>query len=141
MNKKGAILVVDDDRDDRDILAEVFKKMAYPNRIMYFGNGVEALNYLTSTDEYPFMILSDINMPRMTGLELRAAVSGNDALAMKSIPFIFFTTATTKKAVQDAYMLSVQGLFIKPNSFSELELLLTKIIEYWRDCKSPSDFP
>ncbi len=141
MNKKGPFLIIDDDKDDRDILAEVFKKMNYPNRVLYFANGEEAHKYLLSTEEIPFMILSDINMPRMTGLELRTAIQGDEKLRLKSIPFIFFTTATTKKAVVDAYYLSVQGLFIKPSSFRDLETLLVKIIEYWRECKSPSDFP
>ncbi len=141
MNKKGPILVIDDDRDDRDIMAEVFKKLNYPNKVLYFANGDEAHQYLLATDELSFMILSDVNMPKMSGLELRAAIQANPSLKMKSIPFIFFTTATTKKAVIEAYELSVQGLFIKPSSFRDLENLLQKIIDYWRDCKAPADFP
>ena len=141
MNKKGPILIIDDDRDDRDILAEVLKKINLPNRILYFSNGEEAYNYLDRTDEVSFIILSDINMPKMNGLELRAAIQRNERLRLKSIPFVFFTTATTKKAVHDAYELSVQGMFIKPNSFRDLEVMLTRIFDYWKDCKSPSDFP
>ena len=63
MNKKGPILIIDDDRDDRDILAEVLKKINLPNRILYFSNGEEAYNYLDLTDEVSFIFLSDINMP------------------------------------------------------------------------------
>jgi CheY-like chemotaxis protein len=140
MNKHGPILIIEDDKDDREILAEVFKKLAYPNAVEYFADGQQGLNYLLDHDEVPFLIFSDINMPKLNGLELREIIQNNEALRLKCIPFLFFTTATTKKAVWDAYILSVQGFFIKPTSYSDLEKLVKKIVDYWLDCKSPSDY-
>ncbi len=140
MNKHGPILIIEDDKDDREILSEVFKKLGYKNRILYFSDGHEALNFLIDDIEIPFIILSDINMPKMNGLELREIIQRNEELKMKCIPFLFFTTSTTKKAVWDAYALSVQGFFIKPNSFTDLQHIIKKIVDYWMDCKSPSDY-
>lgn len=139
MNKKGPILIIDDDKDDREILGEVFKKLGYQNEVLYFSDGMEALKFLETSDN-TFIILSDINMPRLNGLELRERIQKNEALRMQCIPFLYFTTATTKKAVWEAYELSVQGFFIKPNSFRELETVISRIMEYWQLCKSPKDF-
>jgi CheY-like chemotaxis protein len=141
MNKKGAILIIDDDKDDREIMGEVFKKLDYSNPILYFSDGQEALNYLLDDDGVPFIILSDVNMPKLNGLELREIIQNNEVLRMKSIPFMFFTTATSKKAIWQAYNLSVQGFFIKPTSFQNLEASIKRIIDYWLECKSPSDYP
>ena len=140
MNKLGPILIVEDDKDDREILGEVFKKLRYKNKVKFFSDGQEALNFFLDQEEVPFLILSDINMPKLNGLELREIIQRNEELRMKCVPFLFFTTSTTKKSVWDAYQLSVQGFFIKPNSFKELEQVIKKIVDYWLDCKSPGDY-
>ncbi|RZJ35402.1 MAG: response regulator [Flavobacterium sp.] len=140
MNKKGPILIIDDDKDDREILSEALKKLGYQNAVKFFVDGQEALNYLLDSREVAFLILSDINMPRLSGLELREIIQRNEELRMKSIPFVFFTTSATRKSVWDAYQLSVQGFFIKPISFKDLQVTLKKVIDYWADCKSPNDY-
>jgi CheY-like chemotaxis protein len=54
MNKNGPIIVIEDDVDDQEILQQVFKKLAYPNKVLFFGDGEAALEYLNTTDELPF---------------------------------------------------------------------------------------
>jgi CheY-like chemotaxis protein len=140
MNKLGPIIVIEDDVDDQDILVEIFQKLGYRNEIIYFQDGNVALAYLNQSDVQPFLILSDINMPRLNGFELRNMVFTNEQLQNKCIPYLFFTTAATKKAVVDAYTMSVQGFFVKPNSIQALQNTIRKIIEYWQECIAPSQF-
>ena len=140
MNKSGPIIVIEDDLDDQEILEEIFQKLGYINAILFFTDGNTALEYLNRTDTQPFLILSDINMPKINGFELRNKVFTNEQLQVKCIPYLFFTTAATKKAVLDAYALSVQGFFVKPNSIGKLEATIKKIIEYWQECLAPSEF-
>jgi CheY-like chemotaxis protein len=140
MNKTGPIIVIEDDMDDQDILVEIFKKLGYENKIVYFRDGNEALEYLNGTDVQPFLILSDINMPKINGFELRNKIFTNEQLQNKCIPYLFFTTGANKKAVVDAYALSVQGFFIKPNSMDGLENTIKKIVDYWQECIAPSQF-
>ncbi len=64
----------------------------------------------------------------------------NEELHTKCIPYLFFTTATTKKIVMDAYSLSVQGFFTKPNSMSALKNTIRKILEYWQESIAPGQF-
>jgi CheY-like chemotaxis protein len=140
MNKNGPIIVIEDDQDDQDILVEIFNKLAYENEIIYFMDGYLALEYLNKTDVQPFLILSDINMPKINGFELRNKVFTNEQLQMKCIPYLFLTTGTNKVAVRDAYALSVQGFFLKPPSMTHLENTIRKIIEYWKECIAPSQY-
>jgi CheY-like chemotaxis protein len=140
MNKSGPIIIIEDDMDDQQMLKEIFKNLGYANAIVYFADGNEALDYLNKTDVQPFLILSDINMPRINGFELRNKVFTNEQLHIKCIPYLFFTTAANKKSVIDAYALSVQGFFKKPNTMEGIENMIRKIVEYWKECIAPSEY-
>jgi CheY-like chemotaxis protein len=140
MNKTGPIIVIEDDMDDQEMLVEIFQRLGYKNEIVYFADGNDALEYLNRTDIQPFLILSDINMPRISGFELRNKIFTNELLQVKCIPYLFFTTGANKKSVTDAYALSVQGFFIKPVSMQGLESTIRKIIEYWQECIAPSQY-
>ena len=141
MNKGGPIVVIEDDPDDQDILIDIFKSLGYTNPVIYFSDGDKALEYLIGTEIKPFLILSDINMPRVNGFELRQKIHTNERLNMKCIPYLFFTTTSTQKAVIDAYSQSVQGFFVKANSVEKLERTIKRIIEYWTECEAPNFIP
>lgn len=121
MNKSGPIIFIEDDKDDQDIIAEVFKDLNIKNKVRFFNDGMEALHYLTATDIEPFIIFSDINMPKLSGMELRNKVHENEDLRLKSIPYLFFSTLAEQRDVVDAYSKSIQGFFVKPDSYSELK--------------------
>jgi CheY-like chemotaxis protein len=140
MNKKGPIIVIEDDVDDQEILLAIFERLDYHNEIIFYKDGNEALAYLNRSDVQPFLILSDINMPKIDGFELRNKVFTNEQLQTKCIPYLFFTTSATKKAVIDAYALSVQGFFLKPSSIENLERTIRRIVEYWQECIAPSEY-
>lgn len=140
MNYNGPVIVIEDDADDQEILEEVFKKLNYKNEIIFFSDGEEALKFLNRTDISPFLILSDINMPKLDGFALRNKIKTDAALQVKCIPYLFFSTASTQKAVIEAYSLSVQGFFLKQESMSELEKTISVIMEYWKRCVAPNSF-
>jgi CheY-like chemotaxis protein len=138
MKKSGPIIVIEDDLEDQQLLDEIFKSLNFPNKVIFFSDGKDALDFLSTTDEQPFLILSDINMPKMDGFEVRNQIFLNDRL--KCIPYLFFTTGVDKKAVYDAYAMSVQGFFIKPTRMADMQSTVKKIIEYWQECYAPSQF-
>ena len=140
MNKHGEILVIEDDAEDQEMFAEIFKSLKTANPISYYNNGETALEHLLQPGVEPFLIFSDINLPKLNGFELRERVFTNKELSKKCIPYIFFTTAASKEAVTNAYAFSAQGFFKKPNSYSELKQTIGLILDYWKKCYSPSDF-
>ncbi|MCW3116133.1 MAG: response regulator [Chitinophagaceae bacterium] len=138
MNKSGPIIIIEDDVEDQEILTEVFKELHYGNEIIFFGDGEWALEFLIDTAIEPFIIFSDINMPKLNGVELREKVHNNEDLRLKSIPYLFFTTSAEQRHVIDAYSKSIQGFFIKPGNFEHLKRTIKIIVEYWQECVSPN---
>ena len=137
MNKTGPIILIEDDSDDLELIIQIFKEIKIENKVHSFFDGVEAYEFLKKFPEQPFLILSDVNMPKLNGFELREKIQNNENLNLKCIPYLFFTTSAEQKMVVDAYSNSVQGFFVKPTNYNNLKRILTNIVEYWKDCHSP----
>ena len=138
MNKNGPIIVIEDDMEDQELMSEVFAELGYKNEILFFGDGELALDHLVNNDVEPFIVFSDINMPKLNGMELREKIHNNEDLRIKSIPYLFFSTTSEQQFIIDAYSKSVQGFFIKPRTYDDLRKTLKTIIEYWKTCVSPN---
>jgi CheY-like chemotaxis protein len=132
------ILIVEDDPDDQDILKSVCAEIGVEEQLLFFNNGNKVFEYLKTTTQKPLLILCDINMPLMDGLELLESINHDVFLKRKSIPFIFFSTAASPAQVRRAYELSVQGFFLKENSFEELKKTMHLILLYWLKCRHPN---
>lgn len=137
MSKNGPIILIDDDPDECEVIGEAFVRENIMNNLKCFHDGAEALNYLSTTQEQPFLILADINMPRLGGIELRQVIQQNPELREKSIPFIFLTTSAGVSAITKAYQMSVQGFFEKPSRIGDIQKMLRAIYDYWAMCKHP----
>jgi CheY-like chemotaxis protein len=138
-SKPGPLIIVEDDSDDQEIFKEIFENLKVSNTILFFSDGTEALSYLQTTTEQPFLIICDINLPKMNGLEFRIEINNDVRLRKKSIPFVFFSTNATGDTVQRAYDLTVQGYFTKSSTLEELQDTLGMIIKYWTNCKHPNN--
>lgn len=134
-NKFGPIIFLEDDVDEQELLRDVFKRINVPNELKFFSDGERFINYLRETTDQPFIIISDINVPLVSGLEAKSIINADEYLRKKSIPFIFLSTSAAKMAVEKAYDASAQGFFIKQNSVDKIEKQLKLILEYWTECK------
>ena len=137
MNKTGPIIIIEDDGEDMELLSDVFKELKVENEIVFFNDSSLALEYLTKTDHEPFLILSDIEMPKLNGMQLREQINANEDMRLKCTPYLFFSTWAEQKFVVEAYSKSVQGFFIKPHDWDHLMHTIKAIIEYWKECESP----
>lgn len=139
MNKQGPIILIDDDVDDLESFTEVIMGITKVHEVIPFSNSDAALTYLTdNSDVNPFLILSDINLPKLSGIELRDKIRNNEEIRLRCIPYLFFTTAIGQKDLIDAYSKSIQGFFIKPSDYNELKDIMKAIITYWGFCKAPN---
>ncbi len=136
--KVGPIIILEDDLDDQEILREIMAELEVPYPIVFFTQAKEVIEYLYTTTEKPFIILSDVNLPSMNGLELREIINEDDYLRKKSVPFVFISTSADRYAVQQAYNLTVQGYFVKQHSISEIKETIKLILDYWQKCKHPN---
>jgi CheY-like chemotaxis protein len=78
MSKRGPIIIAEDDIDDRDVLRDVLKSLEVRNEIRFYDNGQQVLDYLRTTRENPFLIISDVNLPLMSGTRLREEIISDE---------------------------------------------------------------
>jgi len=140
LNQDGPIILIEDDEDDKFLFELAFKKLGYVNEIIYFPDGEAALDHLSDMSISPFLILSDINMPKLDGFALRDKIRMDAKLQLRCIPYLFFSTALSEDMVVKAYSTSAQGFFVKEASLDELEKTIYFIMEYWKRCASPNRF-
>ncbi len=124
------ILLVEDDRVDALTVKRALKELRVSNPLHLAGNGEEALNYLRDPDrEKPFIILLDINMPRMNGLEFLNIIKQDAQL--KSIPVVVLTTSRDEQDKYTSFNLSVAGYMIKPVDYIQFLETVRTIKIYW----------
>ena len=139
MNRNGPVIIIEDDVDDQEIFLEAFTKLKYENEIIFFFDGEAALSFLNNEDVVPFLILSDINLPKLDGLTIRKNLKTDAKLNIKCIPYLFVTNTTHQEAVMEAYSASAQGFFVKPNSITDFEKMIKLIMDYWMSCVAPKN--
>ncbi|MFD1143731.1 response regulator [Larkinella insperata] len=138
MSLNGPIICVEDDEDDQFLIQHALQQLGVANPIRFFSNGQDALDHLLTMTQQPFLILCDINMPLLNGIELRQQITDNAYLREKAIPFVFLTTAANMQTVQQAYKQMVQGFYKKASSVEGIQQQLKHIVEYWQGCLHPN---
>lgn len=134
---ENPIYVVDDDEDDELMLREVLKELGVKNELRVFHTAEGLLNTLREEAVVPFLIISDVNLPRMNGFELRKRIMDEPQVLVKTVPFIFWSNSASEAQVRIAYDLSVHGFFLKGNSYAELKEEVEEILRYWNKSLSP----
>lgn len=136
------ILLVEDDEVDVMNVKRAFKKYKITNPLHIAGNGLEALAMLRSQDGQPpqvpenrRLILLDLNMPKMNGLEFLHALREDREL--KRTPVIVLTTSDEDRDRIEAYNLNVAGYILKPVTFINFAEVMVALNKYWALCEMP----
>lgn len=137
MNKKP-IIVIDDDQDDLELMQQAFSELNVDNEIIVFDDGLKFLEYIKTTKNGTLFILCDINMHKLSGMELKKIIHDDEQLRIKSVPFIFLSTSSASSSIMEAYSYGVQGYFIKPNTSEKLKSMLQGMLTYWSESQHPN---
>ena len=131
MAVNGPIVLIEDDNDEQSKVEKALTEIGIKNALEVFLNAEDALSYLETTAQKPFIILSKMSLPGMSGLDFLDKIYGNEYLRKKSIPFVFFANVAPDDEVQAAFDRRVQGYFLKPKTMIVLKLTLMSITDYW----------
>lgn len=134
----GKIILVDDQEYEKIFLEDALYDKNWDIEVEYFSNAKDALEHLKKNADEIFLIISDMNMPIMNGMEFKKAMDRDEYLRQKSIPFIFASSSPNKSDVIEAYQYRVQGYFKKPTTVKKQAEMLEKIIQYWISCLHPT---
>ena len=96
------------------------------------------MQYLKTDKTKPFLVLSDVNLQKMNGFELKKKLLEEPSMNHKSIPFIFWSTSASPAQIQKSYDLAGHGFFLKENNFEELKQSLIEIVNYWTKSLTPN---
>jgi CheY-like chemotaxis protein len=137
---KGSFVFIDDSKEEQILLKEAVKELGLKNKVHFFKDGQEAFRFLKETKENIFLILSDINMPVMDGLQLKRLIELTPEVKLKAVPFVFHTQVETAAEVRAAYANNIQGYIRKASSLEGTVNSLRRIISMWNECIHPKDF-
>jgi CheY-like chemotaxis protein len=136
-NSSLNILLVEDDDVDVMNVKRAFDKNHITNPLFVAGNGLEALDKLRS-GEVPQgrrIVLLDLNMPKMNGIEFLRELRNDPALA--PTPVVVLTTSNNDRDKIDAFNLNVAGYLVKPVTFAEFSELMVTLNKYWTLVEMP----
>jgi CheY-like chemotaxis protein len=124
------ILMVEDDRVDAMTVERAMRDLNISNDLVHVGDGEQALEYLNHPNQQtPCIILLDLNMPRMNGIEFLQVIKQDDLLKM--IPVIVLTSSQDEKDKLESFRLGVSGYMIKPVGYQQFVDVVRTIELYW----------
>ncbi len=131
------VFIVDDDFEEREIIQEIWRELDIENPVLFFDSGHAVLDHLQRDPTNPFLIICDVNLPQMNGLELRQVFTNEHSLHYKSIPFVFWSITASNEQIKKAYDYGAHGFFFKGRNYAEIKQSLDTITSYWRSSKAP----
>lgn len=130
------ILLVEDDKVDTMTVIRALKEIHVTNPLVHLENGEEAVNYLREpASEKPCIILLDLNMPIMNGIEFLQVVK-NDA-QLKCIPVVVLTTSEEQQDKVNSFNMGVAGYMAKPVDYRQFVEVMRSIDAYWTISEMP----
>ena len=137
MGEPVIVMLVEDNIDHAELVIRTMEDHRIANRIIHFSDGQSALDYLLRREDnatpeshpQPHVILLDLRLPRVDGLEVLTEIKKHDET--KSIPVIVLTTSEAEKDVARAYDNHVNSYLVKPVGFEEFSKMMNDLGFYW----------
>ena len=132
MNPEPPIFLVEDNPMDVDLALRAFKKRRLLNRIEVARDGEEALAWIPrweAGETLPAVILLDLKLPRVDGLEVLRQIKAN--MKLRGVPIVVLTTSADNQDVKKAYELGANSYIVKPVDFDKFVEVASQIEVYW----------
>lgn len=138
MHTNDSILLVEDDTVDAMTVKRAMREIDVSNTLVHVVNGEEALKYLHDPDNpRPTIILLDINMPKMNGIEFLKIAKGEPEI--QNIPVVVLTTSSNDRDILQTFHLSVAGYMLKPVDYEDFVETIRVIDSYWKLSRLPAN--
>jgi CheY-like chemotaxis protein len=142
MNKLGRILMVEDDPKDVELSLTALEEYNLANEVVVTRDGKEALDYLycredfnTRSNDNPAVILLDLKLPKIDGLEVLQQIKSDERLKM--IPVVVLTSSHEEKDMMRSYTLGVNAYVVKPVDFHEFVNAIKELGVFWAIVNEP----
>lgn len=129
MEKKLTILLIEDDMIELMKFNRTVSKLGLSHAVTEAKNGEDALEVLNKKERLPDIILLDLNMPKMNGIEFLNILKSDNEL--RYIPTIILTTSNNRRDMLECYKIGIAGYMIKPLKFDDYVTSIKNLLEYW----------
>jgi CheY-like chemotaxis protein len=129
MRTRQSILLIEDDIVDQAMVKEALKAIGSSVKLAIASDGEEALEQLRGAPERPGLILLDLNLPRMNGLEFLRELRQTDGV--QYLPVVVLSTSAHEPDVAECYRLGVAGYMVKPMGHEEFVAQMRAVLDYW----------
>jgi two-component system response regulator len=133
------LLLVEDSRDDEALILRALRKASQPPRVLVAHDGIEALRVLegeaVATLPWPDVVVLDLNLPKMTGLEVLRRIRAHPRL--KRLPIVVLTSSREESDVATAYQLGASSYVRKPIGSEGFTSAILQIGAYWLELNEP----
>ena len=129
MKKKLKILLIEDDTIELMKLNRAMSSLNMNHEVMEANNGEDGLELLLNKKYYPDIILLDLNMPKINGIEFLSILKDNESL--KFIPTVILTTSSNEKDLQACYNIGISGYILKPLKYEDYIAKINLLLSYW----------
>jgi len=138
MRTSKPIMLIEDDNVDAMTVKRALKDLKVTNPLVLQTNGEEALTYLRTDDNHkPCVILLDLNMPKMNGIEFLKVAKADAAL--RQIPVIVLTTSKDDHDKVESFQFSVAGYIVKPTDYKKFVDAMKTVDLYWSLSELPGN--
>lgn len=132
------ILLVDDNDNDSELVRIALDDLHRGIRLTCVRDGEACMEYLErragyETAERPDLVLLDLQMPRMSGLDVLRAIGKSTIRELKRIPVVVLTTSSAARDIDEAYQFGCKSYILKPLGYSEFASAIARLCEYWFD--------
>ncbi len=127
---KGNILLVEDNVDEVELIKRALKKSNIQNEVVVAYDGAEALDYIFNTKIMPDVILLDLKLPKINGLEVLKRLRAN--VKTKNLPVFVLTTSDEAKDLIECHNLGITSYLNKPVDFKDFEATIRFFNDYWQ---------
>lgn len=137
INQEVEILIVEDNPDDAELVIRALKKQNLANNVVHLIDGAEALDFIYGMNKYaerntenvPRVILLDLKMPKVSGLEVLQRVKEDPMTKM--IPVVILTSSNEDPDIKKAYELGANSYIVKPVNFTNFSKIVADLGLYW----------
>ncbi len=137
------ILLIEDNPDEAELAIRSLKKSNLANNLVHIDDGAEALDFIFAKGKYagntaqsrPRLILLDLNLPKIGGLEILKQIKANDHTRM--IPVVVLTSSQEQRDVIESYKLGVNSYIVKPVNFESFSRAISELKMYWLVLNQP----
>lgn len=137
MKQPIRILLIEDNMMDAELTMRSLKKHPMVNDILHLKDGQEAIDYIEGGENQAQLILLDLNMPKVDGIEVLRKLKSTDQI--KAVPVVILTSSNQPVDIKSSYHTGANSFIVKPVKYNDFTRVIDELCHYWTKVNQPNN--